>query len=116
MKRAHHRSRIILAAGLLTAAMATLPMAASADFTISHWTIAGGGTMEASGGNWTLAGTIGQWEATEARALSGGQWRLTGGFWGFTLEELADFLFYDRFEQKGQTEINGNSVELDSSS
>lgn len=115
MKQTHLTgpSRFILAAGLLAASALTFPAIASADYTISHWTIASGGTMEASGGEWQLAGTIGQWEATQARALSAGGWRLTGGFWGFTLEELADFLFHDRFEENGQTQSNGNSVELD---
>ncbi len=98
----------ILLAGLLVAGPAT----ADADYSISHWTIAGGGTMEAEGGEWQLAGTIGQWEASEARALSGGQWQLTGGFWGLTLEELADFLFQDRFEASTDT----NNVELKPSS
>ncbi len=98
----------MFAAVLLVAA----PAAAGNDYSITHWTIAGGGTLEASGGDWQLAGTIGQWEATEARALSGGQWRLTGGFWGFSLEELADFLFQDRFEAS----TNENSVELKANS
>jgi hypothetical protein len=98
----------MFAAVLLVAA----PAAAGNDYSITHWTIAGGGTLEASGGEWRLAGTIGQWEATEARALSGGPWRLTGGFWGFSLEELADFLFQDRFEAS----TNNNSVELEANS
>ena len=32
---------------------------------------------------------------------SDGQWRVTGGFWGMTLEELADRLIRDRFEDEG---------------
>lgn len=80
----------------LVLALAASP--ASAEFEITQWTIAGGGVIEASGGEWTLSGTIGQWEATEARALSGGPWRLTGGFWGSTLEELGDDIFRDRFQ------------------
>ena len=72
---------------------------ASAEFKITQWTIAGGGVIEAEGGNWKLSGTIGQWEATSARALSGGGWSLTGGFWGTSLEELGDIIFQDRFSQ-----------------
>lgn len=71
---------------------------ANAEFEIKQWTIASGGVINSTGGDWTLSGTIGQWEATEARALTGGGWQLTGGFWGMSLEELADFLFRDRFE------------------
>ncbi|MFW5816741.1 MAG: hypothetical protein ACOCVP_07765, partial [Wenzhouxiangella sp.] len=59
---------------------------------------AGGGVIESSGGDWTLSGTIGQWEATEARALSAGSWRLTGGFWASSLEALGDAIFQDRFQ------------------
>lgn len=86
-----------LAIILVLAALAA--PAAAQDYEITRWTIASGGTMEASGGDWTLKGTIGQWEATEARELSGGQWKLTGGFWADLLQELGDILFRDRFEQ-----------------
>ncbi|QOC21328.1 hypothetical protein IC757_09695 [Wenzhouxiangella sp. AB-CW3] len=113
MMKKHCRPRyaLPLAPALLLAAAFLMPAVASAgnnsvscdaseQFCISSWTIAGGGTLESesSNGQWQLSGTIGQWEATEARALSGGAWRLTGGFWGYTLEELAEILFQDRFE------------------
>lgn len=100
-----------------SAAAAALLLASSqaiADFSIDHYVIASGGVIESAGGDWTLSGTVGQWEATEARALTGGQWRLTGGFWGFSLGELEDFLFRDRFEQNTQTQSVDNHVELDS--
>lgn len=74
-------------------------------YCINWWTIDSGGIIESQSADeqWTLSGTIGQWDATEARALSGGQWRLTGGFWGLTLEELADLLFRDRFQQDSES-------------
>lgn len=71
---------------------------AIAEFEITQYTIASGGVLETSDGEWTLSGTIGQWEATEARQLSGGPWRLTGGFWGLSLEALSDLLFRDQFQ------------------
>lgn len=108
------RNRMRLAGALLVCAAFAVPTLASAEYSISHWTIAGGGVIESTGDNWTLSGTIGQWEATEARALSGGQWRLTGGFWGFSLEELSDFLFRDRFEENGMTQSADNHVEVNS--
>lgn len=86
-----------LAIVLLLAALATPAIAQ--DYEISRWTIASGGTMESSAGEWTLKGTIGQWEATEPRELTAGQWGLTGGFWAEILEDLADALFSDRFEE-----------------
>lgn len=89
-----------LAMILLLAALAA--PAVAQDYEITRWTIASGGTMESSSGDgsWTLKGTIGQWEATEARELAGGQWRLTGGFWSSILQELEDLLFHDRFEDE----------------
>ena len=42
-------------------------------------TIAGGGATFASGGNYTLGGTVGQ---ADAGTLSGGTYTLYGGFWG----------------------------------
>jgi hypothetical protein len=98
----------LLTATFLLGTIMALPAAAGNQFEITQWTIAGGGTVSATGGQWQLKGTIGQWEATPARALSGGPWRLTGGFWGFSLEELADFLFRDRFEASA----TNNHVEL----
>ncbi|NBB93187.1 MAG: hypothetical protein GVY32_08470 [Gammaproteobacteria bacterium] len=89
---------------LLLLAVLAAPAIAQ-DYEITRWTIASGGTMESTGDDWTLKGTIGQWEATEARELSGGQWRLTGGFWADVLQALADFIFSDRFEgSSGSTE------------
>jgi len=48
------------------------------DFTISRSTIDGGGTMNSTGGNFELSGTIGQ---PDAGSMSGGSFTLTGGFW-----------------------------------
>jgi hypothetical protein len=44
---------------------------------ISWWTVGGGGST-ASGGAYTLSGTVGQ---TDAGMLSGGAYTLQGGFW-----------------------------------
>ena len=94
--RTIHRHLAPAAPLALVLALVAAPV--SAEFQITQWTIAGGGVIEATGGEWTLSGTIGQWEATEARALSGGPWRLTGGFWGPSMEELGDDIFRDRFQ------------------
>lgn len=67
-------------------------------FNIPWYSVSSGGTLKSSVDHFELSGTIGQWDATEARSLSGGQWKLTGGFWGLTLEALGDLLFSDRFE------------------
>jgi len=84
---------------LLITALAGPAMAQ--DYQIARWSIASGGVVnsQSDDGQWQLSGTIGQWEATEAREISAGQWRLTGGFWADVLEALGDAIFSDRFEQ-----------------
>ncbi len=101
------QSKLILMAAVLGLLLAA-PLHAGqgdceSDFCINWWNISSGGVIESQSDDWTLSGTIGQWEATEARALSGGDWRLTGGFWGLTLEELSDLLFRDRFEPETES-------------
>ena len=92
---------LFLSALLLATSGSVSAGSCETEYCINWYSIASGGVIEAEStdGQWKLSGTIGQWEATEARALSGGPWRLTGGFWGLSLEELADLLFRDRFEQ-----------------
>ncbi len=111
-----HRKRagIPLFASAAVAALLLASSQAMADYSIDHYVIASGGVIESAGGDWKLSGTVGQWEATEARALTGGPWRMTGGFWGFSLGELEDFLFRDRFEENAQTQSVDNHVEFDS--
>ena len=55
---------------------------------------------------WRVSGTLGQWEATPARALSNNEWRVTGGFWTLATNEsepeppppTEDPIFSDRFQ------------------
>ncbi len=72
----------------------------SGQFEITRWVIAGGGLISSAGAQWSLAGTIGQFDATPPGALSGGAWAVTGGFWAADLEMPPTFdqLFSDRFE------------------
>ena len=85
-------ARFALAALLLAA----LPADAQ-DWSVDWTTIdGGGGELAAAGGDWTLSGTFGQWDATANGSASGGPWELTGGFWG--LDTASDFLFKDSFE------------------
>ena len=53
--------------------------AGSGPYTLSWYTISGGGTTESAGGDFTLGGTTGQ---PDAGLLAGGGYRLGGGFWG----------------------------------
>ncbi len=71
---------------LLSLALATLWSTVTAvaqpgdDYDITWWTVDGGGGGSSTGGDYSLAGTIGQPDAEPA--LTGGGYALTGGFWG----------------------------------
>ena len=100
----------LVAGTLLIAATGSLPAEDCENgYCIDWYGISSGGTMltESDDQQWTLSGTIGQWDASEARALSGGGWRLTGGFWGLSLQELVDGLFRDRFEEDESLDGSG---------
>ncbi|RFF27568.1 MULTISPECIES: hypothetical protein [unclassified Wenzhouxiangella] len=100
MKAAISTSQLLAALLLLALTGAASGETCEDAYCIDWWSIDSGGEMfsQSGDGHWQLSGTVGQWDATPARELSGGEWRLTGGLWGLTLEELADRLFDDRFE------------------
>lgn len=102
LPNSQRRSSFVLLLMALSSPLIFISPLSAQSYEISQWTISAGGTQEATGGEWTLAGTIGQWEATPARALSGGQWRLTGGFWAAELSELGDLIFQDQFKRANQ--------------
>jgi hypothetical protein len=64
----------VLTAALLTCAAG----AASAQLSVSRFTIDGGGSTRSTGGAFALGGTIGQ---PDAGRLSGSYFTLSGGFW-----------------------------------
>ncbi len=70
------KQRLLTGAVLLTL---TAGVAATADFTLDWWTIAGGGDLWTTGGGFELSGTIGQ--PTAGTVLTGGNFTLAGGFW-----------------------------------
>ena len=47
--------------------------------TLDWWTVDGGGQTQPDGTGYTLSGTIGQ---PDADGWSGGEYTLSGGFWG----------------------------------
>ena len=63
---------------LLAAGLSVSPGTASAQFSVSSFTIDGGGRTNSTGGTFALGGTIGQ---PDAGLLSGGTFTLGGGFW-----------------------------------
>tara|TARA_R110000868_G_scaffold119469_1_gene316531 strand:- start:237581 stop:237985 length:405 start_codon:yes stop_codon:yes gene_type:complete len=66
----------VAVAGLSSAVM---PALAGGTYSIPWSTIDGGGVINSSGGGYTLSGTIGQPDASNA--MTGGSYSLTGGFW-----------------------------------
>ncbi len=64
------------------------------NFKITKSTIDGGGTS--NGGSFIVSGTVGQADATNE--LSGGNFKLTGGFWAQETVPLPDGMFSDGFE------------------
>jgi hypothetical protein len=66
-----------------------------ADYTIDWYTIDGGGG-QSSGGQYNLAGTIGQ---PDAAYSAGGQYELLGGFWPGGPLCFVDFEDFARFAQ-----------------
>ena len=91
-----HTKKLLAGALLLVLAGAAW---AGDNWSIDWWSINSGGTTFSSGGDWILAGTIGQHAATESEALSGSDWTLTGGFWALPFDALSEPpIFSDRFE------------------
>lgn len=87
------KTRTLLIGGLLCL-LSTLALAQSSggDYTITKFTIDGGGGTSA-GGAYSLTGTVGQADAS-LQVQSGGPYRLSGGFWG----KFVDLIFKDSFE------------------
>ncbi len=69
--------RALLVLGLLLLVGSVVVWAAGG-YDLSWWTVDGGGGRS-SGGAYTLRGTVGQPDAGE---MTGGSFRLVGGFWG----------------------------------
>lgn len=64
--------------GTIVLLLAVSTVLARSGYDLSWWTVDGGGGT-ASGGPYTLAGTVGQ---PDAGTLTGGVYTLRGGFWG----------------------------------
>ena len=72
------RMTLLLMFVLLIAAVPALAQSGEG-YDLSWWTVDGGGTTAATGGGYTLGGTAGQ---ADAAVWSGGEYTLSGGFWG----------------------------------
>ena len=59
-------------------------------YTLTWYTVGGGGTMSASSGTYTLSGTIGQ---PDAGTQSSGGYTLNGGFWYNLIDQIYQYYF-----------------------
>jgi hypothetical protein len=73
----------------LVALLASGVALATAGYDLSWWTVDGGGTIASNGGSYTLGGTIGQ---PDAGLMTGGDYTLSGGFWGGASQEYNIYL------------------------
>ena len=90
------RTRLIcgaLVALLLLIAGTTIATAhTTGDYSISWWTVdGGGGTSQSADDQYTLSGTIGQPEVGEASGLG---YTVKGGFWSSLSAAIQEFLIY----------------------
>lgn len=75
------RHAVIAAASIVPVLLAPFAVGQSA---ISWYTVDGGGAMSSTGGTYSLAGTLGQPDASPfSTPISGGPYTLVGGFWSF---------------------------------
>ncbi len=81
------RTRMTTLAALVV--IATAPIALS-QYAVPWSTVDGGGAMSSTGGNYAVAGTIGQPDASSLSApISGGNYSLVGGFWTVAIPTCA---------------------------
>ena len=80
---------------LIAAGSAPVEGGSPGGFSIDRYTIDGGGGTS-TGGQFSLTGTIGQYDASPVSA-QGGPYTIYGGFWGGSKPNLDDF-FRDGFE------------------
>ena len=71
--------RAMLAIVLLTLSGAAVLAQSGGGYTLSWWTVDSGGVTFSAGGGYVLGSTVGQ---PDAGVLAGGDYVLTGGFWG----------------------------------
>ena len=78
---------ILVIAGLLLLSFSVVLAQTSNGYDLTWWTVDGGGDT-ATGGGFTLSGTVGQPEP--GPMLTGGDFKLTSGFWPGGLEAFGE--------------------------
>jgi ABC-type transport system substrate-binding protein len=70
---------LVLASSAFVQSSSGAPAAPAASYTLSWWTVDGGGATSVTVGDYTLGGTAGQ---PDAGVWEGNDYTLGGGFWG----------------------------------
>lgn len=70
---------LLTVALLLTGSAPVVRAQRDSGYTVDWWTVDGGGQTAPDGSGYTLSGTMGQ---SDAAGWSGGEYTLSGGFWG----------------------------------
>ena len=70
---------LLLVLVIASALLIFVSASAQGGFSLDWWTVDGGGAVSSVGGDFGLGGTIGQ---PDAGVSSGGNYALSGGFWG----------------------------------
>jgi hypothetical protein len=83
------RWKAILLASLLALMLGASAAMAQGGYTITWWTVDGGGETFSTSGSYSLGGTIGQ---PDAGLMLGGDYALVGGFWGQTITPYHTYL------------------------
>ena len=88
------RRAIVVSLGVIIPVLAQ----SGGGFDLTWSTLDGGGGATSAGGGYEVSGTVGQPDASAAGAMSGGNYALTGGFWGVALPACTMFVTPD-FDQ-----------------
>jgi hypothetical protein len=93
-----HKIVVLTFTALLLVAVGALAAHAQTggDYSLSWWTVDGGGATDASGGGYTLMGTVGQADA--GATLTSGGYSLSGGFWGGGASEIYRCILFPIFK------------------
>lgn len=89
----------------------TASTALATDYTLSWWTVDGGGTTFAEGGGYTLGATAGQ---PDAGTVEGGGYTLAGGFWSGAVARFRVYMalvMHNLWGGDTEQEPNGTSAQ-----
>ena len=94
-----HWKFILLSTLMLSATAGAEELSGSNGYENNWYKVAAGGsTIPMTGGDFGVAGTIGQWDTASPAAIVGGNYTVVSGYWAAAVEPLPDQMFRDRFE------------------